>query len=261
MSKKHKKIVSYLFLGLLMAFIYIPMISMILFSFNDGQSLTTWTGFSFKWYKELFLDDDLLQAIFNTVYVAIISTIISTIVGTLVSIALTKNRKIFRELILGTSNIPIISPEIVTAIAFFVFFGAFSIQKGMTTMILAHISFSTPYVILAVYPKIKSLDRDLVSAAYDLGATPRQAFFKVILPQIKVAIFAGAAIAFAMSFDDFVISYFATGGNVKNISIFIYTLKRGIKPTINALSTIIMLFIGAKITFDYVKSGKKRMED
>ncbi|MDY0277559.1 MAG: ABC transporter permease [Acholeplasma sp.] len=249
------------YLWVLVAFTYIPIISMIVFSFNSGRSLTTWTGFSFVWYEKLFADRDIMEAVLNTVMVAVISTIVSTIIGTLGAIALSKNKKVFRETVMGISNIPILSPEIVTAIAFFVFFGAFAIEKGMTTMILAHIAFSTPYVLLAVYPKVKSLDKDLVSAAYDLGATPRQALFKVILPQIKVAIIAGAAIAFTMSFDDFVISYFSSGTMVKNISIYLYTLKRGIEPTVNALSTIIMLIIGGKIIYDYVKSGKNKVEE
>lgn len=261
MNNKTSKVISRVYLGIIIAFIYVPMISMIIFSFNSGKSLTVWSGFSFKWYLELFTDSDIIEAILNTFLVAIISTIISTIIGTLAAISLSKNKKLVRDTVMGIGNIPILSPEIVTAVAFFVFFGAFSIEKGLTTMILAHIAFSTPYVVLAVYPKVKNLDQDLVSAAYDLGATPSQALFKVILPQIRVAIIAGAAMAFAMSFDDFVISYFATGGNVQNISIYIYTLKRGIKPVVNALSTILMFVIGGKIMFDYIKSGKRKVED
>jgi spermidine/putrescine transport system permease protein len=194
--------------------------------------------------------------------VAIISTIISTIIGTLAAIALTKHKKHLRELMLSTNNIPIVNPEIVTAIAFFVLFGTFAIDRGLVTMIIAHIAFSTPYVVITVYPKVKSLDPNLADAAYDLGATPFQALYKVILPQIKIAVIAGAAIAFTMSFDDFVISYFAVSGSaIKNISIYLYTLKRGVEPTINALSTIIILIIGIKITRDYLKSGKKSEED
>ncbi|MCR1808748.1 ABC transporter permease [Haploplasma modicum] len=258
--KKTNRLIENIYFIIIILFTYIPMASMIIFSFNKSKSLTKWTGFSLEWYVKLFQDRDIIEAITNTITVAVISTVVATIIGTLVSIALTKHKKLFKETILGLSNIPILSPEIVTAIAFFVFFGAFAIQKGMTTMILAHIAFSTPYVILAVYPKVKSLDKDLVNAAYDLGATPRQALFKVILPQIKVAIFAGAAIAFAMSFDDFVISYFASGGMVKNISIYLYTLKRGIEPTVNALSAIIMIGVGIKVAFDYIKSGKENEE-
>jgi|SRR5690625_934488 len=258
---KTNKIIKNTYFILIILFIYIPIISMIVFSFNSSRSLTTWTGFSFEWYQKLFEDSDIIEAVLNTFMIAIISTVISTIIGTLAAISLSKNKKVFRETILGLSNIPILSPEIVTAIAFFVFFGAFAIQKGMLTLILAHIAFSTPYVILAVYPKVRSLDPDLVSAAYDLGATPRQALFKVILPQISVSIFAGAAIAFAMSFDDFVISYFASGGMVKNISIYLYTLKRGIEPTVNALTTIIMIVIIVKVVFDYIRSKKRKDEE
>lgn len=256
-----KNLYGKIFLGIVIALIYIPMISMVVFSFNEGRSIISWTGFSVKWYGKLFQDRQLVMSIVNTFLVAIISTVVSTVIGTLAAIGLSKNKKVFRDTILGIGNIPILSPEIVTAIAFFVFFGAFSITTGLTTMILAHIAFSTPYVILAVYPKIKSLDNDLIDAAYDLGATPRQALFKVILPQIKVAILAGAAIAFAMSFDDFVISYFTSGGKVSNISTYLYTLKRGIEPTVNALSTLIMIVIGGKVTFDYIKAGKKKVED
>ena len=258
---KAKKAFRYIYLGLILIFIFSPIAVMVLFSFNASKSLTKFTGFSFRWYGELFRNTELLNAISSTFIIAIISTIVSTIIGTLAAISLTKNKKVFREVVMGLSNIPILSPEIVTAIAFFVFFGAFSIQKGMTTVILAHIAFSTPYVILAVYPKIKNLDPDLVSAAYDLGATPRQALFKVILPQISVAIFAGAAIAFAMSFDDFVISYFAKGPTTTNISIYLYTLKRGIEPTVNALTAIMMIVIIGKVIFDYIRSGKKKGEE
>lgn len=260
MNKK-MKIFKVMYFTLIMLFIYIPIVSMIIFSFNDSRSLTVWTGFSLSWYKKLFLDREIIEAILNTVMVAIISTIISTIIGTLAAISLTKNKKIVRDTIMGLSNIPILSPEIVTAIAFFVFFGAFSISKGLTTMILAHIAFSTPYVILTVYPKIRSLDPDLINAAKDLGATPSQALFKVVLPEIKFSIIAGAAIAFAMSFDDFVISYFASGGMIKNISIYLYTLKRGIEPTINALTTIIVIVIFIKVIIDYLKENKKGSEE
>lgn len=258
---KSKKYLNGIYIAIIIAFIYIPIISMIVFSFNSSKSITTWTGFSFEWYGKLFNDREIMEAIINTIMVAVISTIVSTIIGTLAAISLSKNKKIFRETVMGLSNIPILSPEIVTAIAFFVFFGAFSIEKGLTTMLLAHIAFSTPYVILTVYPKIKSLDPDLVSASADLGATPRQTLFKVILPQIRVAIIAGAAIAFTMSFDDFVISYFASGGMVQNISIYLYTLKRGIEPTVNALSTIIIIFIGIKIVYDYFKTSKNKEEE
>ncbi|MFA5560704.1 MAG: ABC transporter permease [Acholeplasmataceae bacterium] len=240
---------------------YLPILSLVIFSFNEGRSITQWTGFSFKWYVELFQDSQLIDAIVTTLMVAIISTAVSTVIGTFAALGLSKSRRIIREITLGINNIPILSPEIITAIALFIFFGAFAIDRGLLTMILAHIGFSTPYVILTVYPKVKSLDPNLTHAAYDLGATPGQALFKVILPQIKVAVIAGAAIAFTMSFDDFVISYFTSSGYPQNISMYLYTLRRGIVPTVNALSTFIILIIGVKIVYDYVKSYKKLEEE
>jgi spermidine/putrescine transport system permease protein len=256
------KVAKTLFLSTVIVLIYLPIISLVVFSFNEGKSLTRWTGFSLQWYVKLFESGEIMQAVITTIVVAVVSTIVSTILGTLAAIALSKSRRVIREVIMSTNNIPIVNPEIVTAIAFFVLFGTFAIERGHVTMLLAHIAFSTPYVLITVYPKVKNLDPNLADAAYDLGATPMQALIKVILPQIRIAIIAGAAIAFTMSFDDFVISYFAVSGSaVKNISIYLYTLKRGVEPTINALSTLIILVIGAKIIHDYAKSGKQTMEE
>lgn len=248
-----------IFIWIIMAFIYIPIISMVVFSFNSSRSLTRWSGFSLTWYRELFVDKAIIQAVTVTIVVAVVSTIISTIIGTLASIALTKQRKVIREVTLSLNNIPVLNPEIITAVALFLLFGAFAIERGYTTMLLAHIAFSIPYVVIAVYPKVRSLDPNLTDAAYDLGATPIQALFKVILPQIKVAVIAGAAIAFTMSFDDFVISYFVTiASGVSNISTYLYTLKRGIDPKVNALSTLIVLVVGIKIAYDYFIGGPRK---
>lgn len=250
------------FLSTVMLLTYIPIISLVIFSFNEGKSLTRWSGFSLQWYVKLFESGEIMEAVMTTILVAVISTVISTFLGTFAAIALSKSRRVIRELVMSANNIPIVNPEIVTAIAFFVLFGTFAIERGLVTMILAHIAFSTPYVVITVFPKVKNLDPNLADAAYDLGATPMQALIKVILPQIKVAVIAGAAIAFTMSFDDFVISYFSVSGSaVKNISIYLYTLKRGVEPTINALSTLIIFVIGTKIIHDYVKSGRKSMEE
>ena len=250
------------FLTIVLTLTYLPILSLVIFSFNEGRSLVRWTGFSLQWYVKLFESREIMTAVMITFLVAIISTVISTIIGTFAAISLSKTKKALREISLSANNIPIVNPEIVTAIAFFVLFGAFAIERGLATMILAHVAFSTPYVVITVYPKVRSLDPNLAHAAHDLGATPAQALFKVIIPQIKIGIIAGAAIAFTMSFDDFVISYFAVSGSaIKNISIYLYTLKRGVEPTINALSTLIILVIGTKIAYDYIKSGKKKMED
>jgi spermidine/putrescine transport system permease protein len=250
------------FLWIILLIIYLPIMSLVIFSFNDSKSLIQFTGFSLEWYVKLFDSSTIMDAVFTTILVAIISTIISTIIGTLGAISLSKNKKWLREWTLNFNNIPIVNPEIVTAISFFVLFGAFQIERGLTTMIIAHIAFSVPYVVITVYPKVRQMDADLISASNDLGATPLQTLWHVILPQIRIGIIAGAAIAFTMSFDDFVISYFASSGSaVKNISIYLYTLKRGIEPTINALSTLIILVIGMKITYDYFKTQKNLKEE
>ncbi|NLK12440.1 MAG: ABC transporter permease [Candidatus Phytoplasma sp.] len=254
---KKNKISSNIYLFIIFIFTYLPILSLIVFSFNESKSLTVFTGFSFRWYQELFINREIIDAVVTTITVAIISTVISTVIGTLAAISLSKQKKVFRDITFSINNLPILSPEIITAIAFFILFGTLAITRGMTTMIIAHIAFSTPYVLITVYPKVRSLDSSLIDASHDLGATAKQTLFKVIIPQIKPAIIAGAAIAFTMSFDDFVISYFAASGStVKNISIYLYTLKRGIEPTVNALSTLIILVIGIKILYDLFKGRK-----
>jgi spermidine/putrescine transport system permease protein len=234
--------------------IYIPIVSLMLFSFNESKSLTRFTGFSLEWYLKLFQSEQIMDAVITTLMIALLATMISTLLGTMAALALADVKRSVRETTLGLNHLPIVNPEIVTAISFFVFFGAIQMDRGWLTMLIAHIAFCTPYVVITVYLKVRSMDPHLADAAYDLGATPLQALYKVILPQIKVGIIAGAAIAFTMSFDDFVISYFAASGSaVQNISIYLYTLKRGVEPTINALSTIIIAIIGIKIMMDYWK--------
>ncbi len=265
MKKKHINPYQIVFLVLVMVFIYAPIISIAVFSFNEANSLTVWQGFTFKRYVELFTDRELFNysnpresIVFMTLWIAIVSTFVSTIIGTLAAIALTQTKRVIRDVTMTVNNIPIVSPEIITAVSLLVLFGALQIAPSYNTMLLAHIAFSTPYVLITVYPKVKSLDPNIADAAYDLGASPLKALFKVILPQIKVAIIAGAAIAFTMSFDDFIISYFVAGSSGdKNISIYLYTNRLSPKPIINALSTIILLIIGGKITYDYFKTGKK----
>ena len=183
------------------------------------------------------------SAVTTTIIVALISTVVATFVGTLTAIGLSKSKKIVKDVVNSVNNLPILNPEIVTAIGMMLLFSAMNIPRGYITLLLAHISFSIPYVILTILPKLRSLDPNLAEAAMDLGATPWQALTKVIVPQITPGILAGALIAFTMSFDDFVISYFVTGAGVKNISILVYTMSRRINPSINALSTLMVLVI------------------
>lgn len=268
MKKKRINPTQIIFIIIVFLFIYAPIISIAVFSFNEANSLTRWSGFTLQRYVDLFTDRELFNyrnpresIVFMTLWIAIVSTLVSTVFGTFAAIALTKSKKIIRDLTMSVNNIPIVSPEIITAVSLIVLFGALQIAPSYNTMLIAHIAFSTPYVLITVYPKVKSLDPNIADAAYDLGASPFKALIKVILPQIKVAIIAGAAIAFTMSFDDFIISYFVAGSSGdKNISIYLYTNRLSPKPIINALSTIILLIIGCKITYDYFKSGKKMEE-
>ena len=205
--------------------------------------MTNFTGFSLKWYSKMFSDRTIMEAIYYTVVIAIIATVVSTIVGTITAIGLSKSKRIIKECVLQVNNLPMLNPEIVTAIGFMLFFTSLHIETGFTTLLLAHIAFCIPYVILSVMPKLRQLDDNLAEAALDLGCTPIQALIKVIIPQIKPGIISGALVAFTMSFDDFVISLFTTGPGVNNISIYVYSNVKRINPTINALSTIIVVII------------------
>lgn len=254
MTKKfnYNNLIKNIILLIFFIILFSPIVSLVFFSFNKGASLTRFQGFSLRWYKEMFQNQQMMDALVVTLIIAVISTFISVIIGTLGAISLDRFRNRTKNSILVANNIPIVNPEIITAIAMFVLYGTFKIPFGYLTLILAHIAFSTPYVIITVYPKIASLDPNIADAALDLGATPFQTLYKVILPQIRVSVAAAAAIAFTMSFDDFVISYFSAGSSgVQNISIYLYTLKRGVNPQINALSTFIVIIVLMKIFYDY----------
>ena len=238
-TKLHEK----LFLGLVMLFFYVPIIYVVIFSFNSSKSLSTFTGFSLQWYEKMFATRTIMESIWYTVACAIIATVVSTIVGTVTAIGMSKSRKALREAINQVNNLPMLNPDIVTAIGFMLFFTSLRIKTGFTTMVLAHIAFCIPYVILSVMPKLRTLDPNLAEAALDLGCTPLQALWKVIIPQIMPGIISGALVAFSMSFDDFVISLFTTGPGVNNISIYVYANVKRVNPTINALSAIIVYVI------------------
>ena len=241
--KKSNKLFSTLYVVLCFAFFYVPILVLMLFSFNSSKSLTHFTGFSFKWYANLINNNEIMSAVFVSLSIAVISTAVSTVLGTLTAIGLSKNRKILKETLLTINDIPITNPDIVTAIGLMLLFSSFKIEKGYITMLLAHIAFSTPYVITSVYPKVRKLDPNIANAAMDLGATPFEALTKVIIPMIKPGIFAGVLLAITMSFDDFVISYFVSGNGVMNISIIVYNMTKRTNPSINALSTIVILVI------------------
>lgn len=230
-------------MALLLVFFYAPLLFMIIFSFNSSKSLTHFTGFSLRWYEAMLKNHGMMESLYVTIIIALLATIISTIVGTITAIGLSKSKKVLRAFVSQVNDFPIMNPEIVTAIGLMLLFITFQIEKGFVTLLLAHIAFCIPYVILSIMPKIKSLDPNLADAAMDLGATPWQALVKVIVPQIMPGIVSGALIAFTMSFDDFVISYFVTGQGVKNLSIMVYTMSKRINPSVNAISTVVVLLI------------------
>ena len=245
---KDKRVLGKVGMALLLVFFYAPILFMIIFSFNSSKSLTHFTGFSLRWYEAMLKNHSMMESLYITIIIALLATIISTIIGTITAIGLSKSKKVLRAFVSQVNDFPIMNPEIVTAIGLMLLFITFQIEKGFVTLLLAHIAFCIPFVILSIMPKIKSLDPNLADAAMDLGATPWQALVKVIVPQIMPGIVSGALIAFTMSFDDFVISYFVTGQGVKNLSIMVYTMSKRINPSVNAISTLVVLLITITLT-------------
>ena len=229
---------------LIFGFLYAPIVVLAVFSFNDSKSTAKWDGFTFDWYKSLFQNDHIMKALYYTVLVAVISAIIATIIGTLAAFGIFYMKSWRQKLVLNINSIPILNPDIVTGVSLMTLFVFLNIELGLITMIIAHVTFCIPYVVLSVLPKFKQMPGEMLEAALDLGATPWYAFKKVIYPEIKPGIITGALIAFTLSIDDFVISFFNTGSGVTNLSIAIYSMaRRGIKPEINALSTLMFLTV------------------
>lgn len=241
--KQNKRYVGKILLILSLIFFYLPIVFMVIFSFNDSKSLTHFTGFSMRWYRAMLESHGMMSSLYITIIVAVLATIISTIIGTMTAIGLSQSTKRVRHFITRVDDFPLMNPDIVTAIGLMLLFITFRIEKGFVTLLLAHIAFCIPYVILSVMPRIRQLDPNLADAAMDLGATPFQAITQVIVPQITPGIISGALIAFTMSFDDFIISYFVTGKGVKNLSIMVYTMSKRVNPSVNAISTIVVILI------------------
>ena len=255
--KKEKRSFGKILMVLTLIFFYLPIVYMVIFSFNSGKSLTSFSGFSLRWYRHMMESHTMMESLYTTFSIALIATAISTVVGTISAIGLSKSKKIVQDLMEQVNNLPMMNPEIVTAIGFMLLFITFRVEKGYVTMLLAHIAFCIPYVMLSVMPKIRSLDPNLADAAMDLGATPWRALTKVIVPQIMPGIVSGALIAFTMSIDDFIISYFVTGGGVKILSITVYTMSKRVNPSINAISTLVVLLITAVLVL--INVAPKRM--
>ena len=232
------------YIGLIMAFLYAPIVMLILYSFNNSKSRAQWGGFTLKWYRELFTDEAIMAALGTTLSIGFLAAAISTVLGTFGAIALFQMKRRPRQAMMSVVNLPMLNSEVVTGVSLMLLYSMAHIQLGYVTLLLSHVAFCVPYVVLSVMPKLRQLDPNLAEAAQDLGATPWQGFFRVILPDIMPGVFSGFIMALTMSIDDFVVSFFTTGSGVSNLSITIYTMaKRGISPKINALSTIIFVCV------------------
>lgn len=239
-----RKGISRFYLVLMLIFLYAPIVTLMVFSFNDSKSRAKWEGFTLKWYSNMFNDPVIMHALYYTLIIAFAAAVIATIIGTLGAIGIHAMKRVFKSFWMNVSYIPVLNPDIVTGIALMLFFIAINIRLGFTSLLIAHISFCIPYVILSVTPKLRQMNAHTYEAALDLGATPLTALIKVILPEIAPGIISGFLLSLTLSLDDFVISYFTTGNGVSNLSITIFTMtKRGIKPEINALSTLMFVII------------------
>lgn len=232
------------YLVLILIFLYAPILTMMVLSFNNTKSRTVWGGFTTKWYLEMFQSQPIMDALYNTLLIAFVSALVATIIGTVAAIGINSMKKVPRTIVMAMNNIPMLNSDIVTGISLMLAFLAFGISLGFKTILFAHISFNIPYVILSVMPKLKQTSKYTYEAAMDLGASPLQAFFKVIFPDILPGVLSGFLMAFTMSLDDFIITHFTKGAGINTLSTLIYSeVRRGIKPSMYALSTLIFVTI------------------
>lgn len=243
------KILSKIYTALIFLFLYAPIFVLIVFSFNATKSRSVWKGFSLRWYENLFQDDAILSALMTSIEVAVIAAVVATVIGTAAAVGLKSMNKTLRSTMLTLNNIPMVNPDIVTGIAMMLLFvavyGATGLMRpGFGTLVIAHITFCIPYVILSVLPKLNQMNPSIYEAAQDLGCPPFMAFMKVVMPEIMPGIITGMMMAFTLSLDDFVISYFTSGSTAQTLPMVIYSMtKRRISPKINALSAIMFLIV------------------
>ncbi len=243
-SRLTSDILKKIYIVLIFIFLYIPIITLIVLSFNASKTRAKWGGFTLKWYGSLFTNRDIMEALYTTLLIALLSSAIATVIGVLTCLGLNRMKPASRSVILGVTNIPMLNADIVTGISLMLLFLSFGIRFGFGTILLSHITFNIPYVILSVMPRIKNLNTPVYEAALDLGASPMYAFFKVVLPELAPGILSGFLLAFTMSLDDFIITHFTKGAGIDTLSTKIYTeVKKGIKPEMYALSTIIFLTV------------------
>ncbi|MBR2284217.1 MAG: ABC transporter permease [Ruminococcus sp.] len=237
-----------IYLALVLLFLYVPIFVLIVFSFNETKSRSVFSGFTLDWYVRLFHNRIIISSLVNTIIIAVSASVISTVLGTLAAIGINGMRKLPKAVIMNVTNIPIINPEIVTGVSLmllFVFFAArMNLEFGFVTLLIAHITFDVPYVILNVMPKFNQMDPHIYEAAQDLGCSPLSAFRKVVLPEIMPGVVSGFLMSFTYSLDDFVVSYFTSGSTSQTLPITIYSMtRRKVSPEINALSTIIFIVV------------------
>ena len=236
------KVLKRSYLLLILLFLYLPIVVLIAQSFNAGVSRANWQGFSFRWYVELFKSPTIMKALYITVTIALLAALISTVLGTAAAIGIHAMNKRAQSSMLTLTNIPMTMPDIVTGISLMLLYIFSRVERGYLTMLLAHITFNTPYVVLSVLPKLKQMNKHSYEAALDLGATPGYALMRVILPAVWPGVVTGAMLAFTLSLDDFTISYFTSSPLVQNLSTLIYSeARKGIKPTMNALSALMFV--------------------
>lgn len=251
-----------LLLAVTFLFLYAPIFVLIVFSFNNSKSRTVWNGFTLDWYAELATNDLVLSSLSTTLLVSVISAVVATVVGTMAAIGFYNMRRRWRSSLLTVNNIPVMNADIITGVSLsllFVFAGSIlNFSLGFGTLLIAHITFNIPYVILSVMPKLYQLDKNLFEAAQDLGCTWMQAFIKVIIPEIAPGIVNGMIIAFTMSIDDFVISYFTAGSQVQTLSMTIYSMtRRRVSPEINAISTLLFIVVLALLVIVNVREASQ----
>ena len=242
-SHNATNILSKVYMGLIFLFLYLPIFVLIVLSFNDSKTRVEWGGFTLKWYVACFTSETIMSAFATTLQITLISAVVSTIIGTMAAMGISKMRRNSRTFYLGATNIPLLNADIVTGSSMMLLFVKF-IDLGFVTVLIAHITFSIPYVILNVLPKLKAANQSPYEAALDLGATPLYAFYKVTWPEIRSGVFSGFLMAVTMSLDDFSITYFTKGAGVNTLSTMLYTeLRKGIKPELYALSTILFFTV------------------
>ena len=243
------KILSKVYTTLVFLFLYAPIVVLIVFSFNQSKSRSVWKGFSLRWYENLFNDHIILEALWTSIEVAVLAAIISTIIGTAAAVGLKRMNKGLRSVMLTLNNIPMVNPDIVTGISMMLLFVAIFtatglLRPGFVTLVIAHVTFCIPYVILSVLPKLNQMNPSIYEAAQDLGCPPMKAFMKVVMPEIMPGIITGLMMAFTLSLDDFVISYFTSGSTAQTLPMVIYSMtKRRLSPKVNALSAIMFVIV------------------